>query len=54
VSLIRRYVETRRAARRAAWAVASLRLEATRARRQKERALAEYLDALADLIEETP
>jgi hypothetical protein len=61
LTLIRRYVETRRKVRRAEWAVAMLRKDAaslrrgpdTRSKRQ-DRQTALYLESLADVIEKTP
>jgi hypothetical protein len=47
-------VASRRAARRVAFTVALLRKEAAAHRRGKDKPLADYLDALADLIERTP
>ena len=54
LTFLARLVESRRKVRRAEYAVALLRKEAAVHRRAKDRDLAKYLDAVADLIEKSP
>lgn len=54
LTFLTRLVESRRKVRRAEFAVAMLRKEAATHRRAKDRDLARYLDAVADVIEKAP